>query len=99
MKKITLLLMGFFCCLSVLAVEVTEEQALQKAQQVLKGKQLSKPQKARGRHAAKTENAYYVFNAEHNGGFVVIAGNDLMPRKCWDMPSRVTLTSRRLPTM
>lgn len=79
MKKITLLLMGFFCCLSVLAVEVTEEQALQKAQQVLKGKQLSKPQKARGRHAAKTENAYYVFNAEHNGGFVVIAGNDLMP--------------------
>ena len=79
MKKITLLLMGFFCCLSVLAGEVTEEQALQKAKQVLKGKQLLKPQKARGRHAAKTENAYYVFNAEQNGGFVVIAGNDLMP--------------------
>ena len=79
MKKITLLLMGFFCCLSVLAGEITEEQALQKAQKVLKGKQLSKPQKARGRHAAKTENAYYVFNAEQNGGFVVIAGNDMMP--------------------
>ncbi len=71
--------MGFFCCLSVLAGEVTEEQALQKAQQVLKGRQLSKPQKVRGRHAAKAENAYYVFNAEQNGGFVVIAGNDLMP--------------------
>jgi hypothetical protein len=79
MKKITLLLVGFFCCLSVLAGEVTEEQALQKAQQVLKGKQLLKPRKVRARHAAKTENAYYVFNAEQNGGFVVIAGNDLMP--------------------
>ena len=79
MKKFTLLLVGFFCCLSVLAGEVTEEQALQKAQQVLKGKQLLKPRKVRARYAAKTENAYYVFNAEQNGGFVVIAGNDLMP--------------------
>lgn len=52
MKKVTLLLIGFFCSLSVLAGEITEEQALQKARQILKGKQLMKPQISRRRAAA-----------------------------------------------
>ena len=80
MKKVTLLLIGFLCSLTVLAGQITEEQALQKARRYMKGKQLAKamtPNKSRGDVA--TENAYYVFNAEQNGGFVVIAGNDLMP--------------------
>ena len=79
MKKVTLLLIGFFCSLSVFAGEITEEQALQKARQILKGKQLMKPQISRRRAAASVNKAYYVFNADQNGGFVVIAGNDLMP--------------------
>lgn len=77
MKKVTLLLIGFFCSLTMFAEEITQEQAMEKACQVLKGKQLKmQPMLHR---TASTDNAYYVFNAEQDGGFVVIAGNDLMP--------------------
>lgn len=40
MKKVTLLLVGFFCSLTMFAGEITKEQAMEKARQVLKGKQL-----------------------------------------------------------
>lgn len=39
MKKVTLLLVGFFCSLTMFAGEITKEQAMEKARQVLKGKQ------------------------------------------------------------
>lgn len=71
--------MCFFCSMAMMAGEITEEQALQKAQQVLKGKQLVKQQAARSRGESKAIPAYYVFNAEANGGFAVIAANDQMP--------------------
>ena len=77
MKKVTLLLVGFFCSLTMFAGEITKEQAMEKARQVLKGKQLI--MQTTHRRAASNDNAYYVFNAEQDGGFVVIAGNDLMP--------------------
>lgn len=79
MRKITLLCMCLFCSMAMMAGEITEEQALQKAQQVLKGKQLVKQQAARSRGESKAAPAYYVFNAEANGGFAVIAANDQMP--------------------
>ena len=79
MRKITLLCMCLFCSMAMLAGEITEEQALQRAQQVLKGKQLVKQQAARSRGESKATPAYYVFNAEANGGFAVIAANDQMP--------------------
>ena len=80
MKKLTLLLVSFFFGLSMQAGEITEAQALQKAQKLMKGKQLTQVQnRSMARGASMTAPAYYVFNAEKNGGFVVIAGNDLMP--------------------
>ena len=81
MKKLTLLLLvSFFFGLSMQAGEITEAQALQKAQKLMKGKQLTQVQnRSMARGASATTPAYYVFNAEKNGGFVVIAGNDLMP--------------------
>ena len=79
MRKITLLCMCCLCSMAMLAGEITEEQALQKAQQVLKGKQLERQQVARTRGESKAAPAYYVFNAEANGGFAVIAANDQMP--------------------
>jgi len=97
MRKIILLWMYFFCSMAMLAGEITEEQAQQKAQQVLKGKQLVRQQVARSRGESSAPSAYYVFNAEANGGFAVIAANDQMPR-CWAMPSRAISTPRRLPT-
>ena len=71
--------MCFFCSMAMLAGEITEEQALQKAQQVLKGKQLVRQQVAQSRGESNAPSAYYVFNAEANGGFAVIAANDQMP--------------------
>lgn len=49
MKKVTLLLVGFFCSLTMFAGEITKEQAMEKARQVLKGKQL----------IMQTTNAYW----------------------------------------
>ena len=73
-------MMGFCCSLSLFAEEITEAQALEKAQQILKGKQLLMPQtSSRRRAVSNTANPYYVFNAKNNGGFVVIAGDDRMP--------------------
>ena len=78
MKKISFLLMCLFSSMMMQAGEITEAQALQKAQQILKGRQLVK-ERARTRGAESTSPAYYVFNAEANGGFAIIASNDQMP--------------------
>ena len=78
MRRFTvLMLVALMGCLSVCAEEITQEQALEKARQFMPGKQFGKVSVRRA--SAKECNPYYVFNAENNGGFVVIAGNDLMP--------------------
>ena len=81
MKKICFLMISFFCSMGMFAGEITEEQAFQKAQQLLKGRVLKKSQAtvSRSRASSRVENDYYVFNAEANGGFAIIASNDLMP--------------------
>ena len=68
-------LMGF---MAIHAEEITQAQALQKAQQFMSGKQFKQVDARRAPGTAE-ERPYYVFNAENNGGFVVIAGDDLMP--------------------
>ena len=78
MKRLSLLLASLFISLITFAGEVTEEEALQKAQQFMKGKQF-KQRNLRRAASTTGNNPYYVFNAENNDGFVVIAGNDLMP--------------------
>ena len=78
MKKFSFLLMCLFSSMMMQAGEITEAQALQKAQQILKGRLLVK-ERARTRGAEATSPAYYVFNAEANGGFAIIASNDQMP--------------------
>ncbi len=75
MKKLLLSLLAFMISLVVIAGEVTEQQALQKAQQFMQGKQFK--QKSLRRTATTTASkAYYIFNAEDNGGFVIVSGDD-----------------------
>ena len=74
MKKIYSLIMAFFVSLTMYAGEVTEQQALQQAQQFMQGKKFKQTNLHRAASAAG--NAYYVFNAEDNGGFVIVAGDD-----------------------
>lgn len=77
MKKLTLLLMSLFVTLISFAGEVTETEALQKAQQFMQGKQFK--QRNLRRAPSTAGGAYYVFNVENKGGFVIVAGEDRMP--------------------
>lgn len=74
MKKIYFFLIALFVSLTMFAGEVTEQQALQKAQQFMKGKQFKQTNLRRA--ASTAGNAYYVFNVENNGGFIIVAGDD-----------------------
>ena len=79
MKRLTLLLTGIIICLMANGREVTEQQALEKAQRFLQGKQLMQKSKARSiRRVAQISqsHAYYVFNVEEDGGFVIVSADD-----------------------
>lgn len=77
MRKVYIVLISLFFSLMSFAGEVTEEQAFQKAQQFMKGKQFKQTNLRRA--SSTGDKAYFVFNVENNGGFVIVAGNDLMP--------------------
>ena len=74
MRKLLLLIIASLATLTMNAGEVTEQQALQKAQQFMKGKKFKQTNLRRA--ASTASNAYYVFNVENNGGFVLVSGND-----------------------
>ncbi len=76
MKQLTLLLIGLFISLISFAGEVTEAEALQKAQQFMQGKQFKQRNLRRAPSVDAKNNAYYVFNVEDNGGFVIVSGDD-----------------------
>lgn len=79
MKKLFLLLLGVLTATSMFAAEITEQEALRKAQLFLQGKQFKKLEL---RRAQKTNEgpapAYYVFNAANDNGFVIVSGDDRM---------------------
>ena len=82
MNRIFTFLLIVFAYLTASAENVSEQQALQKAQQFMKSKQfIQSPVKTRRQSSSSqiTDNAgYYVFNVENNGGFVIVAGDDRM---------------------
>lgn len=84
MKKYFVLLLTLLLSSVSLADKVTEQEALQKAQKFFKDKRIiSRKSLTRGLNAEQQPNAtpkdYYVFNAEDNGGFVIISGDDRTP--------------------
>ena len=79
MRRILLSLLVFFVSVIVVnAGKVTEQQALQKAQKFMKGKNLSVVKtKASSRSGESTyADAFYIFNAENEGGFVIVSSDD-----------------------
>ena len=79
MKRLFLLLFAFVAVsITVHAGDVTEQEALLKAQQFLKGKTFKQKnlRRAPQRNATKKNAPYYVFNAEGNDGFVIVSGDD-----------------------
>ena len=83
MKRFSLLLLAVIVCITASAERITEQQALQKAQEFMPNKELkmANPLLVRQKDPKTTMSdvGYYVFNAEGNGGFVIIAGNDNIP--------------------
>ena len=80
MRKLLLLILTLFIAnLAAMAGRVSEAEALQKAQQFMQGKNFVQKQLRRAPSLDASKNAYYVFNAENSGGFVIVAGDDRMP--------------------
>ena len=78
MKRLLLLLVAIFALAIAHAGDVTEQEALLKAQQFMKGKTFKQKnlRRAPQRNATKKNAPYYVFNAEGNDGFVIVSGDD-----------------------
>ena len=78
--KLFFLTMLLIASLTVKSETITEQKALLKAQQVLKGKTLSaaKSQKAqtRAENPSASESDFFFFNAEDEGGFVIVSASD-----------------------
>lgn len=76
MKKILLTLLAFMAAVAMNAERVSKQQALLKAQQFMPGKRFGE-----ARSLARSDNPiegepFYVFNADGNGGFVIVSGDD-----------------------
>jgi hypothetical protein len=79
MKKFLLSVIGLAYTFIVFAGPVSENQALAKARQFMPGKsfRIEKTNKSIARSEfASNDTPYYVFNAEDNGGFVIVSGDD-----------------------
>lgn len=83
MKRLFAFLLIVFSCITASGESISEQQAFQKAQQFMKGKQLATSRRkspAKGTLPKDTVAlGYYVFNTVKNNGFVIIASDDRMP--------------------
>jgi hypothetical protein len=76
MKKILLTLLAFMATVAMNAEQVSRQQALQKAQQFMPGKQFGEA-RSFARSAGSFEGEpFYVFNDKDNQGFVIVSGDD-----------------------
>ena len=78
MKKLLFLLLAFMATVAVNAQLVSRQQALQKAQKFMPGKLFVEGKSvisSRGDVSGRLD-AFYVFNADNNGGFVIVSGDD-----------------------
>lgn len=74
MKKLTFIIISLFISLISFAGEVTEQEALQKAQKFMQGRSFK--QRNLRRASAFQDKSFYVFNAEGHNGFVIVSGDD-----------------------
>lgn len=73
MKKILLTLLAFLSVATANAEPVSRQQALKKAGQFMPGKKFSE---SKASTRSDESDAFYVFNAEGNGGYVIVSGDD-----------------------
>lgn len=73
MKKIILTLLAFLSVATANAEPVSRQQALKKAGLFMPGKKFSE---SKASTRSDESDAFYVFNAEGNGGYVIVSGDD-----------------------
>ena len=78
-KRNLLLIICLLISVMMSAEGITEQQALEKAQQFMQGKTFKQHKAARGmKRVARVPELkrLYVFNVEDDGGFVIVSGDD-----------------------
>ncbi len=75
MKKISSVISLLLVSLTLSAGEVSEQEALQKAQQFLQGRTFQQKHLRRAQSAVG-DGTFYVFNADGNNGFVIVSADD-----------------------
>ena len=80
MKKLLYLIL-IFLPIVMQAGPVTAQQALEKARRFMKGKEIVMPTHVRGTTKVTKNNmdAFYVFNATDDGGYVIVSADDRTP--------------------
>ena len=80
MKKQILFLFWMLLPISAISIhaeQVSKQEALLKAQQFMPGKQFKDAEKISAHARGSVErDAFYIFNADNNGGFVIVSGDD-----------------------
>ena len=78
MRRILLAIGMLVISIAMSAAEVTEQEALQRARQFMTGKRFSQSVARRAPGFTNTDGTapFYVFNADGQGGFVIISGDD-----------------------
>lgn len=99
MKKLLFLLLAIMATVAVNAQLVSRQQALEKAQKFMPDKQFVEKSviSSRGDVSGRLD-AFYVFNADNNGGFVIVSGDETALQTSWDIPRRATSIWSSCPT-
>ena len=76
MRRLLMLLVGFLASVFMFAESVDKTQALRKAQEFMPGKNFQEVKSVLKARGDASGNAFYVFNADNNSGFVIVSGDD-----------------------
>ena len=76
MRRFLLLFCCFGAYLTLNAESVSKSEALKKAQGFMPGKHFSESRSVASVRGETSSEAFYVFNADNDGGFVIVSGDD-----------------------
>ena len=76
MRKLLLLLCGFLAYQTLNAESVSKSDALKKAQGFMPGKHFVENRSVASVRGEALSEAFYVFNADNGGGYVIVSGDD-----------------------
>jgi hypothetical protein len=78
MKKLLLTLLAVMVTVAVNAERVSKQEALMKARQFMPDKQFGEAKVLARSGGVSEVEPFYIFNAENNGGFVIVSGDNRM---------------------